>query len=204
MSIIEYIEEAIQNGKSVTIKYEKYGGELSTRTLSDIHYSDEFGEEYIEGFCHLRNERRTFKISRIREVDGIKAITYTGAIGKNKSAYNPNLSNSRPQLNNTTTTPSNYSSGKRNTYSSTHKTNKSEGCYIATAVYGSYDAPEVMTLRRFRDETLRNSSFGRWFIRTYYRLSPPVAEKLKNAKRINAFVRSILDKWVERLNRKQR
>ena len=61
-----------------------------------------------------------------------------------------------------------------------------------------------MTLRRFRDETLRNSAFGRWFIRTYYRLSPPVAEKLKNAKRINAFVRSILDKWVERLNRKQR
>lgn len=81
---------------------------------------------------------------------------------------------------------------------------KKEGCYIATAVYGSYDAPEVMTLRRFRDETLRNSAFGRWFIRTYYRLSPPVAEKLKNAKRINAFVRSILDKWVERLNRKQR
>ena len=94
MSIIEYIEEAIQNGKSIIIKYEKYGGELSTRKLSDIHYSDEFGEEYIEGFCHLRNERRTFKISRIREVDGIKAITYTGAIGKNKSAYNPNLSNS--------------------------------------------------------------------------------------------------------------
>lgn len=81
---------------------------------------------------------------------------------------------------------------------------KKEGCYIATAVYGSYDAPEVMTLRRFRDETLRNSAFGRWFIRTYYRLSPPVAAKLKNAKRINAFVRSILDKWVERLNRKQR
>lgn len=81
---------------------------------------------------------------------------------------------------------------------------KKEGCYIATAVYGSYDAPEIITLRRFRDETLRNSAFGRWFIRTYYRLSPPVAEKLKNAKRINAFVRSILDKWVERLNRKQR
>ena len=80
---------------------------------------------------------------------------------------------------------------------------KKEGCYIATAVYGSYDAPEVMTLRRFRDETLKNSAFGRWFIRTYYRLSPPVAEKLKNARRVNAFVRSILDKWVERLNNKQ-
>lgn len=80
---------------------------------------------------------------------------------------------------------------------------KKEGCYIATAVYGSYDAPQVMTLRRYRDATLRNTAFGRWFIRTYYRLSPPIAEKLKNAKRINRFVRSILDKWVERLNNKQ-
>lgn len=80
---------------------------------------------------------------------------------------------------------------------------RKKGCYIATAVYGSYDAPEVMTLRRFRDETLRNSAFGRWFIRTYYRLSPPVAKRLKNARHINGFVRSILDKWVEKLNNKR-
>ncbi len=79
---------------------------------------------------------------------------------------------------------------------------KKEGCYIATAVYGSYDAPEVMTLRRFRDEVLAASRFGRWFIRTYYRLSPPVAEKLKHAKRINRFVRSMLDKWVSHLNKR--
>lgn len=201
MSIIEYIEEAIQNGKSVTIKYEKYGGELSTRTLSDIHYSDEFGEEYIEGFCHLRNERRTFKISRIREVDGIKAITYTVAIGKNKSAYNPNLSNSRPQLNNTTTTPSNYSSGKRNTYSSTHKTNKSEGCYIATMVYGDYNHPQVMVLRRYRDEYLLKSFCGRCFVKIYYYLSPKVVRILHNKKRVNIFIRWWLDRHIRKLRK---
>ena len=201
MSIIEYIEEAIQNGKSVTIKYEKYGGELSTRTLSDIHYSDEFGEEYIEGFCHLRNERRTFKISRIREVDGIKAITYTGAIGKNKSAYNPNLSTSRPQLNNTTTTPSNYSSGKRNTYSSTHKTNKSEGCYIATMVYGDYNHPQVMVLRRYRDEYLLKSFCGRCFVKIYYYLSPKVVRILHNKKRVNIFIRWWLDRHIRKLRK---
>lgn len=39
-----------------------------------------------------------------------------------------------------------------------------------------------MTLRRFRDKTLRNTAFGRWLIRTYYHLSPPIAEKLKDAK----------------------
>lgn len=114
---------------------------------------------------------------------------------------------STPTYTATSTTSSNTSSSnvQRTTTSSTSSQQtqpaKKEGCYIATAVYGSYDAPEVITLRRFRDETLRYSAFGRWLIRTYYRLSPPVAEKLKNAKRINAFVRSILDRWVERLNR---
>lgn len=77
---------------------------------------------------------------------------------------------------------------------------KKEGCYIATAVYGSYNAPEVITQRRFRDETLKNSFLGRLFIKVYYRLSSPVAERLKNAHSINKAVGKILDKWVNRLN----
>lgn len=221
MSIIEYIEEAIQNGKSVTIKYEKYGGELSTRTLSDIHYSDEFGEEYIEGFCHLRNERRTFKISRIREVDGIKAITYTGAIGKYKSAYNPNVfstntsaqstlyressprtnsSFNRTQPNNPISTPSNHSSNKT-TYSSTHKTNKSEGCYIATMVYGDYNHPQVMVLRQYRDEYLLKSFWGRCFVKIYYYLSPKAVRILHNKKRVNVFIKWWLDGHIKKLRK---
>jgi hypothetical protein len=78
---------------------------------------------------------------------------------------------------------------------------KKEGCYIATAVYGSYDAPEVMTLRKFRDNVLKKSVFGRMFIRFYYRLSPPLAEKLKYAKRVNRCVKRILDCWVRRLEK---
>lgn len=85
--------------------------------------------------------------------------------------------------------------------SSANSSTKKEGCYIATAVYGSYDAPEVMVLRSFRDNTLKQSAIGRWFIKTYYRLSPPVAEKLKNAKHINRFVRSILNWLVGKLSK---
>ena len=76
------------------------------------------------------------------------------------------------------------------------------GCYIATAVYGSYDAPEVLVLRQFRDNTLSATALGRLFIKIYYRLSPPIADRLRNAKRINGFVRSILDKWVNNLKEK--
>ena len=78
-----------------------------------------------------------------------------------------------------------------------------EGCYIATAVYGSYDAPEVLVLRKFRDEILAKSFWGRWFIRVYYRFSPSIARRLKRANRVNRFVRSILDKLVMGIKRKQ-
>lgn len=80
---------------------------------------------------------------------------------------------------------------------------KKEGCYIATAVYGSYDAPEVRILRRYRDEVLQNSFWGRVFIKTYYKLSPPIANQLKNARRLNGVVRKVLDRWVTDLNKKQ-
>ncbi len=73
---------------------------------------------------------------------------------------------------------------------------RKSGCYIATAVYGDYNAPQVMTLRRYRDNTLSKMAVGRLFIKTYYKLSPPIAKRLKNMRRLNAFVRGILDKIV--------
>jgi hypothetical protein len=49
---------------------------------------------------------------------------------------------------------------------------KKGGCFVATAVYGSYDCPEVLVLRRYRDQVLVRSIVGRCFIRTYYAISP--------------------------------
>ncbi|MDR0908323.1 MAG: sel1 repeat family protein [Spirochaetaceae bacterium] len=79
------------------------------------------------------------------------------------------------------------------------KESNSGGCYIATAVYGSYDAPSVMTLRHFRDEYLAKSLLGRLFISIYYKLSPQIANSLRNTVIINRLVRCILDRFVIRL-----
>lgn len=63
----------------------------------------------------------------------------------------------------------------------------SGGCFIATAAYGSYFAPEVLELRSFRDYVLLPNPLGRLFVSAYYKVSPPVANLVAKS----AFLKSI-------------
>ncbi len=224
MSINTYIDNAIREGKSITIKYVKFNGEISTRTLSELQYSDEFGSDYIVGFCSLRQEMRTFKISRIREVDGIKASVPYVMPAKGKSAYNPNTTHSQSGSSTTLNTrrslgslyssptsssfrnsggyrpsPSSYFYQNKPSTSYSSNSSKKEGCYIATMVYGDYDHPQVLVLRRFRDKQLLSTHFGRVFVKCYYWVSPRLVTILSGNKKINYFIRSCLERFVERL-----
>ena len=76
------------------------------------------------------------------------------------------------------------------------------GCYVATCVYGSYDCPEVWTLRRFRDNTLGATWYGRAFIRTYYAISPTLVKWFGNTSWFKAMWRGTLNKMVSKLNSK--
>lgn len=76
---------------------------------------------------------------------------------------------------------------------------KQEGCYIATAVFGSYNAPEVLILRRFRDEIMLNNIFGTIFVKIYYRLSPTFAIWLKDSRLTNLYVRNILNYIIKKI-----
>lgn len=73
-------------------------------------------------------------------------------------------------------------------------------CYVATAVYGSYDCPEVWTLRRFRDYSLDETWYGRLFIKVYYATSPTFVEHFGNVNAFKVLGRKILDKLVSKLN----
>ena len=76
---------------------------------------------------------------------------------------------------------------------------KKSGCYVATAVYGSYNCPQVWTLRRFRDNTLDGTWYGRAFIKTYYAISPTLVRWFGETSWFKNLWRKPLDKLVASL-----
>jgi len=78
--------------------------------------------------------------------------------------------------------------------------NSSGGCYIATCVYGSYDCPQVWTLRRYRDYTLAQTWYGRVFIYAYYAISPKFVRWFGNTMWFKNLWKPFLDSMVQKLN----
>ncbi|MBU1088095.1 MAG: hypothetical protein KKD05_11345 [Candidatus Omnitrophica bacterium] len=66
------------------------------------------------------------------------------------------------------------------------------GCFIATAVFGTPMAQEVISLCRFRDNYLLSSWAGRVFVDGYYKYSPSIADSIRDRQSVRAFVRILL------------
>ena len=77
----------------------------------------------------------------------------------------------------------------------------SSGCYVATAVYGSYNCPEVWVLRRFRDYVLAKTFYGRLFIKLYYTISPIIVKIFGKTEWFKNMCRIPLGRLVSKLQR---
>ena len=94
----------------------------------------------------------------------------------------------------------NSSSSSGYSTSTSNTTSSKSGCYVATAVYGSYDCPEVWTLRRYRDEVLLKKWYGRLFVKIYYAISPSFVKLFGDKAWFNNLFRFKLDNMVKKLN----
>ena len=73
-----------------------------------------------------------------------------------------------------------------------NKPNKSDGCFIATAAWGSPLAEEVTILKIYRDKFLLATTHGKLFVRTYYKYSPPIADIVRDNNLLKSLVRQLL------------
>jgi subtilisin family serine protease len=73
--------------------------------------------------------------------------------------------------------------------SSTTSAGGGGGCFIATAAYGSYEAPYVLILRKMRDRFLITNAVGKAFVHLYYTYSPPMADIIANHNSLKIAVR---------------
>ena len=64
----ELIEEAIDEDKMIKMVYLSKGFRETERVIDPY----EVGERYVEGYCHLRNERCVFRLDRIKRVEMLK------------------------------------------------------------------------------------------------------------------------------------
>lgn len=76
---------------------------------------------------------------------------------------------------------------------------KKGGCYVATCVYGSYDCPEVWVLRRYRDNVLADTWYGRAFIRFYYWAGPKAVKWFGETAWFHGMFKKPIDSMVEKL-----
>ncbi len=66
-------------------------------------------------------------------------------------------------------------------------------CFIATVVYQDWNAPELDTLRFYRDTVLARSEAGKRVIRAYYKYGPLLALKVYKYERVRPLLRVLFD-----------
>lgn len=151
-------------------------------------------ESYIS-FCHgdlirlsVYDDKLPDYIIKDRD-DNLKKLTSSLPENAVKEAESLNVQVKEMQQNQISTTDENGLSVP------TEKTQ--EGCYIATAVYGSYDAPEVRVLRKFRDSKLLPYLPGRIFVKIYYAISPTIIKYFGNNILFVSLCRKSLNKLIK-------
>lgn len=121
-----------------------------------------------------------------RKLDAIKYVRETSGLG---------LADAKMWVENYHT----YNLHQKQHFNNASSNTSKSGCYVATCVYGAYDCPQVWTLRRFRDDTLGSTWYGRLFIRTYYAISPTLVKWFGETKWFKKMWKGTLDRMVAKL-----
>jgi hypothetical protein len=167
-----------------------------------VNRADNSGESLLaNAYSGLTQE----EISELRK----KAAEAKLKIDLERAAINDRLQSSSLDLdtfiNNARKLDANHSSlsssyrmeGTFSTASGETKITSKKGCFIATSVYGSYNHPNVVILRKFRDDVLSKTIVGICFCEFYYLLSPYFVNYFTSNGLFTAETRRALDAFCD-------
>ena len=148
---------------------------------------------------HQQNRKlRDIKVNKICEEAGIPIITFWANKGVNKGYIESTITKTFSMLPVKRIHHFDVCEQRKEHISKTKK----EGCYVATCVYGSYDCTQVWVLRRFRDQVLKHTWYGRFFISMYYAISPTFVNMFGSSLIFQRICKKWLDKIVQYLHKK--
>lgn len=188
--------------------------------ITDGEFAPKIAVEINDNTHHeWERRKRDEKVSAICADAGIPLVTFWTNYGVNRPYIEKRIREAletppqrKPQFTKVNATQPNMFGGEHaaqwagdwdaqaEQYNEAHE--KKQGCYIATCVYGSYNCPQVWTLRRYRDTVLKKSSLGRAFIAIYYAISPALVRIFGKSAVVQKVWRSMLNPMVKNLNEK--
>ncbi len=86
--IIKNLNKSIKDKKRLDISYQSYNSQITSRQISPVKKFKYQGEDYLQAYCHLRNDERNFKIDSIMKASVSKKKAF-----KSKKMGRPNLKN---------------------------------------------------------------------------------------------------------------
>ena len=205
--IVESTIEFFEKSQDSNANFAKFASSLTRYkiVLAKQLLKDSIPKETEEGMTETRLERMkllaeimAWELNAVLRFEGKSMSFVTGGISRNQAINELNeLYTSIKKMD-----PSFQAPPLPSQESIEPQNDTSGGCYVATAVYGSYDCPEVWTLRRYRDNILSGRWYGRAFIRTYYAVSPTLVRLFGKKQWFNDLFKPRLDKFVLKLKNK--
>ncbi len=66
------LKDALTNSKKISITYKRHNGEVLDREITPFGFLRVKNKLYVEAFCHLRGEKRNFKLTKILNINHVE------------------------------------------------------------------------------------------------------------------------------------
>lgn len=168
---------------------------------ADIKKSDKNGYTLL----HFAVYDGIFSLVKFLVVNGAKNIRNYNGLSPSEMAYNEGKDDIAKYIEDSLGPPIEFSLEEKidkeiNNLENETKEDKSD-CFIATAVYGSYESFEVKKLQEWRDNYLSNYILGKMFIQIYYKIGPSLAKFVKTKSFLKKIFKLAIDFIIKNINK---